>query len=90
MEKLARAKFFSCIDLKNGYWQVEIEESDKHKTVFSVPGVGFYEYNHMTFGLCNSPATFQTHGISYIYDLNNKICAIYLDDILIWSKFCTR
>ena len=38
LDKLAGAKFFSCIDLKNGYWQVEIEESDKHKTAFSVPG----------------------------------------------------
>ena len=59
LDKLAGAKFFSCIDLKNGYWQVETEESDKHKTAFSVPGVGFYEYNNMTFGLYNEPATFQ-------------------------------
>ena len=86
MDKLAGAKFFSCIDLKNGYWQVEIEESDKHKTAFSVPGVGFYEYNNMTFGLCNAPATFQRLMEQVLYDLNNKICAIYLDDILIWSS----
>ena len=86
LDKLAGAKFFSCIDLKNGYWQVEIEESDKHKTAFSVPGVGFYEYNNMTFGLCNAPATFQRLMEQVLYDLNNKICAIYLDDILIWSS----
>ena len=86
MDKLAGAKFFSCIDLKNGYWQVEIEESDKDKTAFSVPGVGFYEYNNMTFGLCNAPATFQRLMEQVLYDLNNKICAIYLDDILIWSS----
>ena len=86
LDKLAGAKFFSCIDLKNGYWQVEIEESDKHKTAFSVPGVGFYEYNNMTFGLCNAPATFQKLMEQVLYDLNNKICAIYLDDILIWSS----
>ena len=86
LDKLAGAKFFSCIDLKNGYWQVEIEESDKHKTAFSVPGLGFYEYNDMTFGLCNAPATFQRLMEQVLYDLNNKICAIYLDDILIWSS----
>ena len=86
LDKLAGAKFFSCIDLKNGYWQVEIEESDKHKTAFSVPGVGFYEYNNMTFGLCNAPATFQRLMEQVLYDLNNKICAIYLDHILIWSS----
>ena len=86
LDKLAGVKFFSCIDLKNGYWQVEIEESDKHKTAFSVPGVGFYEYNNMTFELCNASATFQRLMEQVLYDLNNKICAIYLDDILIWSS----
>ena len=86
LDKLAGANFFSCIDLKNGYWQVEIEESDKHKTAFSVPGSGFYEYNKMIFGLCNAPATFQRLMEEVLYDLNNKICAIYLDDILIWSS----
>ena len=59
-------------------------KSDKHKTAFSVPGVGFYEYNNMTFDLCNAPATFQRLMEQVLYDLNNKICAIYLDDI--WSS----
>ena len=65
LDKLAGAKFFSCIDLKNGYWQVEIEESDKHKTAFSVPGVGFYEYNNMTHLQCMSYFS-KTHGTSSV------------------------
>ena len=71
------------MDLKNGYWQIEIEESDKHKTAFSVPGVGFFEYNQMPFGLCNAPTTLQCLIEEVLYDVNNRICAIYLD-ILIW------
>ena len=86
LDKLAGAKYFTCLDLKNGYWQIEIEESDKHKTAFSVPGIGFFEYNRMPFGLCNAPATFQRLMEQVLYDVNNKICAIYLDDILIWSS----
>ena len=43
LDQLAVAKFFSHLDLKNGYWHIEIEESDKHKTAFSAPGIGFYE-----------------------------------------------
>ena len=86
LDKLAGAKYFTCLDLKNEYWQIEIEESDKHKTTFSVPGVGFFEYNQMPFGLCNAPATFQRLMEQVLYDVNNKICAIYLDDILIWSS----
>ena len=34
LDQLVGAKFFSCLYLKNGYWQIEIEELDKHKTVF--------------------------------------------------------
>ena len=39
----------------------------------------------MTFGLCNAPATFQKLKEQVLYNLNNRICAICLDDILIWS-----
>ena len=49
LDKLAGAKYFTCLDLKNGYWQMEIEELDKCKTAFSVPGVGFFEYNQIVF-----------------------------------------
>ena len=85
-DKLAQAKYFTCLDLKNGYWQIEIEESDKHKTAFSTPGVDFFEYNQMPFGLCNAAATFQHLMEQVFYDVNNMICAIYFDDILIWSS----
>ena len=29
--------------IQNGYWQVEIQEKDKTKTVFQVATLGFYE-----------------------------------------------
>ena len=40
----------------------------------------------MCFGLCNTPRTFQQLMERVLYDLNNQICAIYLDDIFIWSS----
>ena len=42
---LAGAKYFSELDLKAGYWQVELKEGDKAKTAFQVGPLGFYECN---------------------------------------------
>ncbi|UYV77341.1 hypothetical protein LAZ67_15000553 [Cordylochernes scorpioides] len=58
MDTLQGSKYFSAIDLKSEYWQVEIEEADKLKTAFTTCH-GLYEFNVMPFGLCNAPATFE-------------------------------
>ena len=83
---LAGAKYFSKLDLRSGYWQVEIEEEDKEKTAFQMGGLGFYEFNRMPFGLCNAPATFQRLMEWCMGDLNLRDCLIYLDDIVIFSS----
>ena len=56
LDCLSGNRFFSVIDMKSGYHQVEIFEDHKERTAFSVGPLGFYEYNRMPFGLTNSPA----------------------------------
>lgn len=82
---LAGAKYFSKLDLRSGYWQVEVNEEDKDKTAFQVGTMGFYEFNRMPFGLCNAPATFQRLMEKCMGDMNLRDCLIYLDDIIIFS-----
>ncbi|UYV84176.1 K02A2.6-like [Cordylochernes scorpioides] len=53
MDTLQGSKYFSAINLKSGYWQVEIEDRDKEKTAFTTAH-GLYEFNVMPFGLCTS------------------------------------
>ena len=82
----AGAKYFSILDIKSGYWQVEMKEADKAKTAFQVGSLGFYECNRMLFGLCNAPATFQRLMEMCMGNLNLQDCLIYLDDIIIYSS----
>lgn len=77
---------FSTIDMKSGYHQVNMEETHKCRTAFTVGPLGFYEYNKMPFGLSNSPATYQRLMEECLGDLNMKICVIYLDDLIIFSN----
>ncbi|XP_053372981.1 uncharacterized protein LOC123532109 [Mercenaria mercenaria] len=79
------AKYFSTIDMKSGYHQIEVEEEHKERTSFTVGPLGLWEFNKMPFGLTNSPATYQRLMEECIGDLNMKICVIYLDDLIIYS-----
>ena len=49
---------FSSLDLKLGYWQVEMDEESKPLTIFTVGPLGFYECERMSFRLTNAPTTF--------------------------------
>ena len=81
IETLIGSKYFSKLDLRSGYWQVEIDEADKHKTAFTVGNMGFFECNRMAFGLTNAPATFQRLMEHCMGEMNLKECLIFLDDI---------
>ena len=47
---LTGSKWFSVLDLKSVYYQIEVEETDKPKTAFVCP-LGFWEFNRMPQGI---------------------------------------
>ena len=54
------ATYYTTLDLTSGFWHLELTESGKEKTAFSTSqGHYNYEFNVMSFGLINTPATFQ-------------------------------
>lgn len=41
-------RYFSTLDLRNGYWQIVINELDRHKTAFTLR---CFQYTRLAFGL---------------------------------------
>jgi hypothetical protein len=64
------ARIFSKIDLRSGYHQMKIRQSDTSKMAFSTR-YGLYEFTIMSFGLTSAP--------TYFMDLKNKVFMIWTD-----------
>ena len=86
LDRLKGAAIFSSLDLKCGFWEVEITDRAKPYTAFTCGPLGFYECARMPFGLTNAPATFQRLMESCLGDLHLQCCLIYLDDVIIYSS----
>ena len=85
LDFLHGARWFSTLDLKSGYWQVPIMESDKAKTAFRTSSGQLYEFNQVPFGLCNAPASFSRLMDRVLAGLHRETCLFYLDDIIVFS-----
>ena len=85
LDFLSGSRWFSTLDLKSGYWQVEIAPEDREKTAFILPN-GLYQFETMPFGLCNAPATFQRLMQTVLRGLFPSKCLIYLDDIIVFGQ----
>jgi hypothetical protein len=84
IDKLKGSKWFTKIDLRWGYNNVRIKEGDEWKAAF-VCHRGSFEPVIMYFGLCNSPATFQTM-MNEIFSDMADVMVIYIDDLMIYTK----
>jgi hypothetical protein len=82
LDTLAGAKWFSILDLKSGYWQVEVHLDDKEKTAFST-GQGLLHFTVMSFGLCNALVTFKRLMETVLQGLTYDLCLVYLGDMTV-------
>ena len=85
LDCLSTAKYFSTMDLQQGYWQLTVAERDRPKTAF-ITKYGLYEYTKLPMGLCSAPSTFQRCMELIFRGLQWKHLLIYLDDLIIYSS----
>jgi len=84
-DRVQGARWFTKIDLKNGFHPIRMREGDEWKTAFRTR-YGLFEFEVMPFGLTNTPSTFQDMMNHILSDLLDAGVIAYMDDILIYAK----
>ncbi|XP_047484153.1 uncharacterized protein K02A2.6-like [Penaeus chinensis] len=81
--KFADSKYFSKLDVKNGYWSVTLDETSSFLTTFNTP-FGRYRYLRMPFGLVMSQDVFQQKMDQILENCPGTIGIA--DDVVVFGK----
>ena len=85
MDQLQGAKWFTSLDLRQGYHQVRMAADSIPLTAFKTKW-GLFEYTVLPFGLTNAPASFQTLMNDLFRAYLDLWLVIFLDDLLIYDQ----
>lgn len=82
MTRLKDAQYFSRLDLKDAYYQLELDETSRKITTFITPK-GLFRYKRLMFGVNSAPELFQRHLEQLLITCPNAMN--YIDDVVIFG-----
>ena len=84
LDGLGNSKYFTTLDLNQGYYQIPLARNSRPYTAFSTDD-GHFQLKRLPMGLKTSPASFSRVMRIIFGDLIGKICYVYLDDIIVYG-----
>ena len=82
LPRLTSSKFFSRLDIKDAFHQIELDESSRYITTF-ITHKGMFRYKRLMFGISCAPEMFQRVMEQILSGCDNVVN--YIDDIMIFG-----
>jgi hypothetical protein len=85
LDNLSGAKYFSKLDMTDGFWQIGLDEKSREWTGFATRS-RFWRWKVFPMGIMNSPSAFQRAMDKVLGELKWKCVMCYVDDLIIYSE----
>ena len=80
ISRMPKAKVFSVLDAKHGFWQVKLDKDSSKLVTFNTP-FGRYSYTRLPFGIASAPEVFQNF-MSHLFDDIEGV-EVIVDDLVV-------
>ncbi|XP_062542260.1 uncharacterized protein K02A2.6-like [Armigeres subalbatus] len=80
LSRMSGKRVFTVLDLRHGFWQMELDRKSSDLTTFMTP-FGRFRWNRLPFGISSAPELFQKRMVQLFGDIPGV--EVYFDDVAI-------